>query len=272
MKKYLRKIFFDQTSKRFWVINDFLGIVIIASLVLVLLETDPALNAKYRELFRYLEYAIGMIFMMEYFTYIYIAEKKRSYIFSFYGIIDLLSIAPTFLNLMNLEFLRTLRIIRLLRLFRLLKLVRILEFIQNRYEKEKIARQILKINVAIYLVAFFIALLICSIILFHIEEGVEGGQIVTIEDALWSTISSLSAVGFGDTFPVSFPGRMFLGFVMILGGAFLSFAIFTIGRFLQAILFGEEIENELKELAEAGKQFSKEHKRLLENDIPGGRK
>src|SRR3989344_5443499 len=242
MKKYLRKIFFDQTSKRFWVINDFLGIVIIASLVLVLLETDPALNAKNRELFRYLEYAIGMIFMMEYFTYIYITEKKRSYIFSFYGIIDLLSIAPTFLNLMNLEFLRTLRIIRLLRLFRLLKLVRILEFIQNRYEKEKIARQILKINVAIYLVAF------------------------------WSTISSLSAVGFGDTFPVSFPGRMFLGFVMILGGAFLSFAIFTIGRFLQAILFGEEIENELKELAEAGKQFSKEHKRLLENDIPGGRK
>lgn len=263
-KESLRKVFLEESnSKAFWIVNNFLAVVIIASLVLVFLETDPVLEVKYRKVFAFLEYTIGFIFTTEYLIYIYLAPKKRAYIFSFRGIVDLLAILPTFLSLVNLQFLKTLRFVRLLRLFRLFRLLKILRIIEYRYQKEKAARELLKINLQIYIAAFIIFTLVFSIILFHIEQGVPGTQIITLQDAIWSVIPALSSVGLGDTFPASFLGELFLGFVMVAGVGLLSFSILTLGRFLQILLFGEDIGGELEELQESKKRFIQKHKNIL---------
>jgi len=267
LREHLQKIFIEESdSKKFWIVNNFLAIVIIASVVLVLLETNPALHERYQGIFTLLEYLIGAVFTIEYLIYIYLAPSKRAYIFSFYGIIDLLAILPTFLALANLQFLKTLRIVRLLRLFRLFRLLKILRVIKHRYGREKAARELLKINLQIYFVAFILLTIVFSIILFHIEEGVPGTQIRTIQDAMWSVMSALSSVGFGNAFPASFVGKLFLGFVMIVGVGFLSFAILTLGRFFQMLIFGEEIAQELEEFKSSKRRFAKKHRHLLEEE------
>jgi len=257
LREHLQKIFIEESdSKKFWIVNNFLAIVIIASVVLVLLETNPALHERYQGIFTLLEYLIGAVFTIEYLIYIYLAPSKRAYIFSFYGIIALA----------NLQFLKTLRIVRLLRLFRLFRLLKILRVIKHRYGREKAARELLKINLQIYFVAFILLTIVFSIILFHIEEGVPGTQIRTIQDAMWSVMSALSSVGFGNAFPASFVGKLFLGFVMIVGVGFLSFAILTLGRFFQMLIFGEEIAQELEEFKSSKRRFAKKHRHLLEEE------
>lgn len=247
-KEKLRNTFENSSSRTFWIVNDFLATVIILATILVLLETDPTLSSKYQGVFLALEVFVTAVFTVEYIIYISLAKRKRSYLFSFYGIIDLLAILPTFLFLFNLQFLKAFRIIRLLRLFRLLRFLKMLRIIEYRYNRAQAEREMLKINLQIYFSTFVIMTIIFSILLFHIERGAPGTQIQTIQDAVWTIISALSSVGFGDTFPSSFPGKIFLGFVMITGVGFLSFAIFTLGRFFQKILFGEMLEEEPRNL------------------------
>ena len=266
LKEILLKVFEDTRTRSFWVVNIFSGGVIITSLFLILLESDPYLYDKFQDIFVFLEYAITAIFTVEYFIYIYLSKKKLSYIFSFYGVIDLLSILPTYLFFAELHFLQVLRVARLVRLFRLLRLLKIIRMVHYQRRKEKAEWQILKLNLLVYFAAYVILTSVFSVILFHIEQGVPDTQIKTIQDAVWSTISALTSVGFGDTFPVSFPGRLFLGFVMIMGVGFLSFAILVMGRMIQQLLFGEEVERELFELKESHTKFRRSHRRFLKKE------
>ena len=90
--------------------------------------------------------------------------------------------------------------------------------------------------------------LIFSVILFEIEKSAPGTNIKTIGDAIWSIISAISSVGFGDVFPVTNLGRLFIGVVMIFGVGFLSFAIVILGKFMQKIFFGGDIAEELEKI------------------------
>ena len=247
-KKWLTNAFDNPRSKSFWLVNDFLAVVIILSVVLVMLETNNELLESYRGAFSLAEYVITAIFTLEYIVYIYLAKSKRKYLFSFYGIIDLLAILPPYLLLANFQFLKIFRVVRLLRLFRTLRLLKLIRLAQIRYKKQKIARQTLKTNLAIYLVAFLILTIVFSVILFEIERNVPGSEIQSLPDAMWSVIAALSSVGLGNVFPASFAGRLFLGLVMLTGVGFLSFAVLTMGKFFQQVLFGEDIEDDLKEI------------------------
>src|SRR3989344_542267 len=260
LKEKLRIVFENPQSRAFWVVNDILAGVVIAATVLVLLELDPALSAKYGEIFTLLEFIIVGVFTLEYAIYIYLAKKKWSYILSFYGVIDLLAILPTFLVFSNFQFLKALRITRLMRLFRLLRLLKILRVINMRYQQDVATRQMLKFNLEIYLASFVVLTVVFAVLLFHIEQNVPGSQIITIQDAVWSVVSGLTSVGLGNTFPASFPGKMFLGFVMLTGVGFLSFAILTVGKFFQLILFGKEIEDEQK-------RFTKQTRKTIEQEM-----
>jgi len=256
-KEKLRVLLENPTSKAFWITNDLLSIIIIAATVLVLLELSPGLSVKYGQIFGVLEFVIVGVFTLEYAAYIYLAKNKLKYLFSFYGIIDLLAIVPTFFFLTNLQFLKSLRIARLLRLFRLLRILKILRTLELRYKRNQATREILKFNIQIYLTTFVILTVVFAIILFEIEQGVPGTQINNVGDAVWSVLSGLSSVGFGNVFPVSFLGRIFMGIVMLTGVGFLSFAILTIGKFFQLVLFGEEIGHEDEELKHIEKVVEK---------------
>ena len=101
-------------------------IFIVASIILVMLESVEGLNSKYAVLFNYAEWTITILFTLEYIARIISIKKPKSYIFSFYGIIDLLSTIPKYLAyfLAGAHYMVALRALRLLRVFRVLKLAR----------------------------------------------------------------------------------------------------------------------------------------------------
>jgi voltage-gated potassium channel len=244
--KFLIKVLTDKNQKSFWVVNEILALVIIISTVSVLLETSPNIVAKHGEILRVIDLTAAFIFTIEYIAYIVVSKKKWTYIFSFYGIIDLLSFLPTYIGFFNfgsLKALRVLRILRLLRLFRTLKLVKILRL---RMAKEQKEMQILKLNLWVYLAGLFIATIIFSMILFEVEHRAVGTQILTIADAAWSVFAGLTSVGFGDIVPVTNAGRFFMSLVMLFGVGFLSFAIVVLGKYFQKLFFGGDVEDELE--------------------------
>ncbi|MEZ4872077.1 MAG: ion transporter [Bdellovibrionales bacterium] len=98
---------------------------ILASVFVVLLESVTSLRIEYGVLFAYAEWFFTLLFTLEYLVRIYAVRKPMGYIFSFYGLIDLLSIMPTYLSLYvtGAQSLLVIRAVRLLRVFRVLKLV-----------------------------------------------------------------------------------------------------------------------------------------------------
>ncbi len=116
-------IFFTNTTpgRRF---DTWLLVVILASLVVVMLDSIASFNQRHGQWLFALEWAFTAIFALEYVVRIYIHPEPRKYVFSFYGAIDLLSILPAFLALLfaDAQYLLIVRVIRMLRIFRVLKL------------------------------------------------------------------------------------------------------------------------------------------------------
>lgn len=160
----LRHAFDDADSRLFSLVNDVLALATLLSVIAIILETVHAL-APYERVFRTIEYGTVVLFTLEYLGRLAVAKSKPGYLFSFFGIIDLLAILPTYLALGNLTFLKTarsLRILRFLRMLRLAKLARI-------GEKPGGAQSLYKLNIQIYAVALTTALLVLGSLLFLFE-------------------------------------------------------------------------------------------------------
>lgn len=160
----LRNAFDDANSRLFSIVNDILALATLLSVIAIILETVEAL-APYDLVFKAIEYGTVVLFTLEYLGRLAVAKSKPGYIFSFFGVIDLLAIIPTYLALGNLTFLKTarsLRILRFLRMLRLAKLARI-------GEKPGGAQSLYRLNIQIYAVALTTALLVLGSLLFLFE-------------------------------------------------------------------------------------------------------
>ena len=124
----LYEIIFEADTKAGKLFDIWLIIIIVLSIFIVILESIPSVDQIYGQWLRLAEWGITIIFSIEFFLRIYIVKKPASYIFSFYGIIDFLSIIPTYLTLIfaGTHSLLIIRAVRLLRIFRILKITRYL--------------------------------------------------------------------------------------------------------------------------------------------------
>ena len=188
-------------------------IAIILSIILVMLESVKELDAKYHAFFDISEWIITILFTVEYVVRIISVKNPRSYIFSFYGIIDFLSTIPKYLSLFlgGAHALVALRALRLLRIFRILKLVRFVGATEN-LGKALVASR--------YKIFVFISsvLIICVIIgtMMYLIEGDASG-FVSIPISIYWTIVTLTTVGYGDIAPQTPFGQFLASVVMILG-------------------------------------------------------
>ncbi len=126
-KKLVHETFESPRSRYFSIVNDIFAVATVISILAVVVETVPSLT-PYHAIFTTVEWITVVLFTTEYILRFWIAKNRRAYALSFFGIIDLVAILPTFLGLGNLTFLksaRTVRIIRFLRLVRLSKLSRL---------------------------------------------------------------------------------------------------------------------------------------------------
>jgi len=188
-------------------------ITIIASILLVMLESVKSIDSKYHNFLNISEWVITILFSLEYIARIITVKKPAKYIFSFYGIIDLLSTIPKYISLVfgGVHALAALRALRLLRVFRILKLARYLGASNTLVNALKASRA--KISV------FLFAVVIVAVILGTVMYLIEGEQngFTNIPKSVYWCIVTLTTVGFGDIAPQTPLGQFIASLVMILG-------------------------------------------------------
>lgn len=198
-------------GKRFHLI--ILGVIIL-SVIYVLLESVESLDKKYHSSMVVAEWVITIIFSAEYIFKVISLRKPQRYIFSFYGIIDLLSTLPLYLSYFfsgGSTFV-ALRALRLLRVFRILKLVKYIGE-ANTLSKAIVASR-LKIGIFIYIV--LIMCVIMGSVMYLVEEGADSG-FSSIPKSIYWTIVTITTVGYGDIAPATNLGQAIASFIMILG-------------------------------------------------------
>ncbi|MGB1308542.1 MAG: ion transporter [Oceanihabitans sp.] len=186
---------------------------IIASIILVMLESVNSIDTRFHDFLNISEWIITILFTIEYIARIYTVKNPLKYVTSFYGIIDLLSTIPKYISLVfgGIHALAALRALRLLRVFRILKLARYLGASNNLVAAIKASRT--KISV------FLFAVIIISIILgtiMYLIEGEENG-FTNIPKSVYWCIVTLTTVGYGDIAPQTPIGQFIASIVMILG-------------------------------------------------------
>jgi voltage-gated potassium channel len=212
-KEKLHEIIYEADTTAGKVFDLILLVFILASIALVMLESVNEINAKYEEIINIAEWVITILFTIEYIARIITIKKPLKYIFSFYGIIDLLSTIPKYLSFIFIgsHALVTLRALRLLRVFRILKLARYLGA-SNQLKDSIIAS---RVKILVFLFAVVISSVIFGSIM-YLVEGEENG-FTNIPKSVYWCIVTLTTVGFGDIAPQTPLGQFITSIIMILG-------------------------------------------------------
>jgi len=187
---------------------------IIASIVVVMVESVDSIQAQHKVLLNYAEWTITILFTLEYLARVISIKKPKSYIFSFYGIIDLLSTIPKYLSffIVGAHALVVLRALRLLRVFRVLKLARFIGESQNLAK----ALQASKAKIMVFLLAVLSLSVILGSLMYLIEANQDSGFDNIPRSVYWAIVT-LTTVGYGDIAPVTPLGQLIASIIMILG-------------------------------------------------------
>ena len=219
LKHYLHVIILEADTPYGKAFDIMLLLAILASVLVVMLDSVASISEKFSNLFFYLEWMFTIFFTIEYMLRIYITKKAlKNYVLSFYGIIDLLAILPTYLSLIvsGTHFMMVIRIFRLIRVFRILKLGRYVGATQVLKESFMNSRH----KIAVFLeVIITIVVLMGSIM--YLIEGPENG-FSSIPRGIYWAIVTLTTVGYGDIAPSTVAGQFIASAIMIMGYAIIA--------------------------------------------------
>lgn len=195
-------------GKIFFFIIQFL---IILSLISFSLDTLPDLSAQVRNVFSLIEVITVLIFSVEYLLRIYIAPKKWAFIFSFYGMIDLIAVLPFYISTgFDLRSVRIFRVFRLLRIFKLLKYNQAV----GRFQQ---ALSVAREELILFGFITTILLYLSAVGIYYFEHSAQPEQFKSIFHSLWWAVTTLTTVGYGDMYPITIGGKVFTFFVLMTG-------------------------------------------------------
>lgn len=186
---------------------------ILASMAVVMLDSVSAIKARWHDVLYAAEWAFTILFTIEYGLRLWSVKRPLRYATSFFGIIDLLAILPTYLSLLLLggNYLVVIRVLRLLRVFRILKLV------QYSSEAGVLITSLLRSRYKIFV--FLCALLTVVTIfgsLMYVIEGPERG-FTSIPTGMYWAVVTMATVGFGDIAPTTGFGRLVTSVLILIG-------------------------------------------------------
>lgn len=192
--------------------------LILLSVLTIMLDSVEEFNQRYATAFIVAEWVFTILFTIEYFTRILIIRRPVMYIFSFYGLIDLLSILPSYLSLLlpGSHYLQIIRILRVLRVFRILKMVRFI----NQSNMLLNALMASRPKIAVFIFAITTILVVFGSAMYLIEGPENGFDNIPV--SIYWAVVTLTTVGFGDITPKTDLGRAVSALVMILGYAILA--------------------------------------------------
>ncbi|MCA9510120.1 MAG: ion transporter [Myxococcales bacterium] len=191
---------------------------IVASVVAVMLESVEAMRTAHGALLRTAEWAFTLLFTAEYLVRIYCSPFPLRYVRSFFGVVDLLAIAPTYLSiaLPGSQSLIVIRALRLLRVFRVLKLAHFLGEANVLVDAMRASRH----KVVVFLGTVLILVTILGSVM-YLVEGADAG-FTSIPRSIYWAIVTMTTVGYGDITPRTIPGQTLAAAVMILGYAIIA--------------------------------------------------
>lgn len=211
-------IIFQHHTKAGRRFDEILIAAILLSVLIVFIDSSQKLHEKYDTILLIAEWLLTGLFTIEYIIRIIVVPKKRSYIVSFYGIIDLLSIIPTYLSIFfaGTQFLMIIRVLRLLRVFRIMKLVSyttaslfLIQAIKNSREK-----------ILVFFGAVLIIVTIVGTIMYLLEGPASGFESIPI--SIYWAIVTITTVGYGDISPVTPWGQFIASILMLTGYAIIA--------------------------------------------------
>ncbi len=190
--------------------------LIIYSIITLTIETLPSLSEFTVQFLDISEAVVTLLFTAEYFLRLYIADRKRDYVLSFGGVIDFLAISPFYITLAlgygGID-LRAARAFRLLRVLRLLKIGRYNTAMTRMKRAFEIARE----ELVLYLFLTVILLYVSATGIYYFENDAQPDTFKSIIHSLWWALATLTTVGYGDVYPITFWGRFFTFFVLMIG-------------------------------------------------------
>ncbi len=217
-------------------------VLIILSVTVVILESVASLRNNYHDLFVSAEWVFTFIFTLEYILRVVTSPRPMKYITSFYGVIDLLAILPTYLGFIfdQSAFLLTIRALRLLRMFRVFKL--------GRYLKEAaILVRALQLSIHKIIVFFGVVLTLVLILgsMLYLIEGEENGYTSIPQSVYWAIVT-ITTVGYGDIAPATVLGKVLASIAMLTG-----YSIIAVPTGIISVEIGRAVKSSSKKIGKA---------------------
>lgn len=211
MKQYIKSIVEINDNKKSRYFAFFIQALILVSIITFSIETIPNLKPETKTILQIIEWFSVIVFSLEYVLRIYVADSKPKFIFSFFGIIDLLAILPFYLSF-GVD-LRSLRALRFLRLFRIFKLVRYNRAMNHFTSAIKSAKEEIFLFVFITLILIYFS----AVGIYYFENEAQPEHFSSIFDSLWWAIITLTTVGYGDVYPITVGGKVFTFIILMIG-------------------------------------------------------
>lgn len=218
-KEKLFTVIFEAETKAGKNFDIVLLILIFISIILVMIESVPSLLKEYSRHLYIAEWVITILFTIEFIMRLIVVKKPWKYMTSFYGVVDLLSILPTYISIFfpHSQFLIVIRALRLMRVFRIFKLTRFVrESMTIVLALKASARRIM------VFLSFIVLLSIILGALIYVVESPENESFSSIPQSVYWSIVTITTVGYGDISPVTPLGKLIASLIMLLGYAIIA--------------------------------------------------
>ena len=213
LKQNIKTIIFGTDTRAGKLFDEILIATILISVIVVFFDSVSTLNKQYGNILRFAEWVVTIMFTIEYLLRIYCIRIPSSYIFSFYGIIDLLSIIPTYLSVLlpGAQALSVIRVLRVLRIFRILKLF------QYVGEAKQLSKALIASKRKIFIFFFVIIniVIILGSIMYLVES--ENSGFTSIPKSIYWAVVTLTTVGYGNIAPITPLGQAISATIMLIG-------------------------------------------------------
>ena len=218
----------------------FIIFLIVVSVVTLSVETLPNLSPAVKQALGISEVVITVLFTIEYILRIATSPKKTAYVFSFYGIIDLIAILPFYLAWvfgLPLEVdLRSIRIFRLFRIFRILKLSKYNQAMARFGRALAYAQH----EILIFLCATLVLLYFTALGIYYFEHAAQPDHFQSISDSVWWAVTTLTTVDYGSVPPITFAGKLFTFVILMCGLGIVAVPAGLIAAALSKVLQDED--------------------------------
>ena len=212
-RRRMHEVIFESETREGRLFDKIIVAAILVSVAVVILDSVPALNQRFRTGFNIAEWCFTILFTIEYIARLVSVKRQLRYALSFFGIVDLLSVLPTYLAFFfpELHALIDVRILRLLRIFRIFRLTDYIVEYQMLGEALAASRR----KILVFLSAVMMVVLILGTLL-YVVEGPEHG-FKDIPTSIYWAITTITTVGFGDITPKTELGRFIASAIMLAG-------------------------------------------------------